>query len=177
LREASRSSAALDARDFGGAMAMGKDLSNKTELGVGNHVIIIAGCAIAAGLCIPFAWFGIRRVSVMRWINPPSWRYILIFTLVCLVSYLTAGLIVVGVKWFRRASFSWLLVATFGSMILATVYKFKLYHVGGGSISSEMSVVRVNDALESALWLSMFTLPFSAAVYYTARAMSRKQHE
>ena len=131
---------------------MFKDLSNKTKFVVGNRVVIIAGCAIATGLSIPFAKFGLRRVSVMRWINPPSWRYILTVTLICMVSYLAAGLIVVGVKWLRRASFSWLLVATFGSMILAALYKFDLYHGGAGSISTQMVVARVNDALESALW-------------------------
>jgi len=110
----------------------------------------------------------------MRWINPPSWSYILTFTLVCLVSYMVAGLIVVGLERLRRTTFCWLWVATFGSIILATVYKFELHRGGGGSISSQMFVARVNDALESALWLSMFTLPVSAAVYYMASALSPK---
>ena len=152
---------------------MFEDLSNKTKLSVAN-VVIIAGCAIATGLSIAMAWFGIRRVSVMRWINPPSWRYVFTFTLVCLVSYLAAGLIVLGVKWLRRASFSWLLVSIFGSMILATVYKFQPYHGVGDSISSEMFVARANDALESGLWLTMFTLPISAAIYFAGRGLSRK---
>ena len=153
---------------------MFKDLSNKTRLAVGNHIIIIGGCAIATGLSIPCAWFGMRRVSVMRWINPPSWWYIVTFTRVCLLSYLAAGLIVVGVNRLRRARFSWLLVATLGSMILAVVYKFQLYHGGVSTISSHLFLARVTDALESTLWLSMFTLPFSAAIYYTATALSRK---
>jgi len=138
-----------------------------------NKVSLIFSCAIVAGLSIPVPWFGMRRISVMRWINPPSWRYIWTFTLICLVSYLIAGLIVVGIRFMRRASYCWLFVAIVGSLVLAVVYKFKLYS-GADGISSEMFTARVSDALESALWLSIFTLPISAAVYYVARAAGRR---
>ena len=149
-------------------------LNEQNQMSVGSHVAIISACAIASGLSIPIAWFGIRRVSVMRWINAPGWRDIFTFTLVCLVSYLAAGFIVLGVKWLRRSSLSWLFVSVFGSMILAIIYKFQLYEVGGVSVSSQMSIAQVSDALESALWLSMFTLPFSVAVYFMASALSLK---
>lgn len=138
-----------------------------------NNVGLIFSCAIVVGLSIPVAWISMRRVSVMRWINPPSWRYIWTFTLVCLVSYLIAGLIVVGIRFLRRASYCWLFVAIVGSLVLAVVYKFKLYS-GADSISAEMFIARGSDALESALWLSIFTLPISAAAYYVARAAGRR---
>jgi hypothetical protein len=115
-----------------------------------------------------------RRVSVMRWINPPTWRYILTFTLVCLASYVAAGLVVAGVSFMRRASYSWLLVAVFGSPVLAVIYKFRLYPGGDGALASERLITLVGDALESAVWLSVFTLPFSAAFFYLSRAAGRR---
>lgn len=151
-----------------------KALANKMVSLPRNNVGLIFGCAIVAGLSIPVAWFGMRRVSVMRWINPPSWRYIWTFTLVCLGSYLIAGFIVVGIRFLRRASYCWLFVAIVGSLVLAAVYKFKLYPGADDGISSEMFIARVSDALESALWLSIFTLPISAAAYYVTRAASRR---
>jgi hypothetical protein len=123
-------------------------------------------CAFVTGLSIPPAWFGILRLSVMWPINTPSWRFITTWTLISLGSYLSAGLLFIAIRVMRTHAFNWLLLSVCGALVLAIVYTFHVLPISQLSFT-ELLLVHFRDALGTTLWLSLFTLPISALVYYS----------
>jgi len=145
----------------------------RKELSPGKFWTLCA-CAIVAGLSIPTAWFGLLRLSVMWQINTPSWRFILTWTLICLGSYVSAGLIVLAIPDVRTRSFSWVLLTVCGAFVLAIVYTFQRLPISQLAFN-ELVVIHFRDALGTTLWLSLFTLPISALVYYSASFLSTRR--
>lgn len=112
------------------------------------------------------AHFGILRISVMWPINTPSWAFIITWTLICFASYLSAAMLLSAIQAARQSRYSWVLVSVVGSFVLALVYTFyppPLSHLS----FSEVLLVHFRDALGTTFWLSIFTLPVSALVYYS----------
>jgi len=132
----------------------------------------ILACAFVTGLSIPAAWFGILRLSVMWPINTPSWRFIATWTLICLVSYLAVGLILIAIP--KARTLPWLLLSVCGAFVLGTVYTFHRLPISQLSFS-ELLLIHFRDALGTAFWLSLFTLPISASVYYSASSLSTRR--
>lgn len=123
-------------------------------------------CALILGLSIPAAKFVFLRISVMSRINPPTWYYIATFTLVCLGSFLGAGLCLCAfnrvVKW-RRAS---LLVSALGSFVLAVAYTFETLPISKLTWW-DLFANHFRDSLGTALWLTVVTLPIAALIDYS----------
>ena len=126
----------------------------------------ILACAFVAGLSVPTAWFGILRLSVLWPINTPSWRFITTWTLIALVSYLTAGLLFIAIPTLKSFSLTWLLLSIGGAFLLAMVYTFRPLSVSQLGVS-DLLFVHFRDALGTTLWLTLFTAPISALVYYS----------
>jgi hypothetical protein len=123
-------------------------------------------CAVVAGVSLPAAFFGFLRISVLARINPPSLTRIATTILFCVACYLTAALLVIWVKSLRRIVPSWMLIAILGSTVLV---------ISGGIWSrpeilqfplSELSE-KLRDAVGVIIGVSIFTLPFTAAVHYS----------
>ena len=142
-------------------------LGEKVENFSSSRMSVIVGCALAAGLSIPVAWFGILRISVMWRINTPSWAYILEFALICVTCYLAAALLLIGAKFHTKAVLGWILVAVLGSFILASFSDvWRNSEIWHRSVY-DLIFVHLRDALERTIWLSIFTLPFAAVVNYS----------
>ena len=132
--------------------------------------------AVVAGIALPTAVFGLLRISVLGRINPPSFSKITTATLLSLSCYLLASLLIIWLKNLRRVLPSWVFVAVVGSAIL----------VVAGGVWMRPAVLRLSlaeivsdklpDALGTIIGLSIFTLPFTAVVYYIGsilRALGR----
>lgn len=145
----------------------------RKELSPGKFSTLCA-CAIVAGLSIPTAWFGLLRLSILWPINTPSWRFILTWTLICLGSYMGAGLLVIAIPPVRTRAFSWVLLTVCGAFVLAIVYTFQRLPISQLSFN-ELVLIHFRDALGTTLWLSLFTLPISALVYYSASFLSTRR--
>jgi hypothetical protein len=134
----------------------------------------ILACALVAGLSIPTAWFGFLRLSVMWPINTPSWRFVVTWTLICLGSYLSGGLFLIGIRAVRTHAVNWLLVSVCGAFVLAIIYTFHRLTISQLSFN-ELLLVHFRDALGTTFWLSLFTLPISALVYYSTSIISTRR--
>lgn len=134
----------------------------------------ILACAFVTGLSIPAAWFGFLRLSVMWPINTPSWRIITTRTLICLVSYLAAALLLIAIPKARTFPFNWLLLSVCGAFAVAIVYTFRPLPISQLSFS-ELLLIHFRDALGTTFWLSLFTLPISALVYYSTSSFSTRR--
>jgi len=121
----------------------------------------------------PAAWFGFLRLSVMGPINTPTWRFIAIWTLICLVSYLSVGLLLIAIPKARTLPFNWLLLSICGAFVLAIVYTLGRLPILQLSFS-ELLLIHFWDALGTTFWLSLFTLPISALVYYSTSSFSTR---
>ena len=126
----------------------------------------ILSCAFVAGLSIPIARFGILKLSVLWPINTPSWRFITIWTLISLGSYLVAGLLFMATPALKSFSFNWLLLSIGGAFLFAMVYTFRPLSFSQLGLSDPLPV-HLWDALGTTLWLTLFTAPISALVYYS----------
>jgi hypothetical protein len=126
----------------------------------------LLACSVVIGLSIPAAWFGFRRLSVMWPINTPSWLFITSRTLICLGTYLSVGLLFSAIRRVRTFAFNWALLSICGSFVLAVIYTFKRLLILQLS-SSNLPLDHFQDPLGTAFWLSIFTLPISAFVYYS----------
>jgi hypothetical protein len=141
-------------------------LGEKIESFSSDRIRVTIGCSLAAGLSIPVAWFGLLRISVMWEINTPSWTVMLRGGLECVSCFMAAGLLLILAKAHRKIVFDWVLVVVSGSLILAIfdvgrhldVWRLPAY---------DLIFVYLRDALEDTVWLSLFTLPFAAAVKYS----------
>jgi len=58
-------------------------------------------------------------------LNTPSWRFIMTWTLICVGSYLSAGLLFIAIRAVRTHAFNWLLLSVCGAFVLAIVYTFQ----------------------------------------------------
>lgn len=144
---------------------------NQSQFG---RCLQILACAIVAGLSIPVAWFGLLRLSVMWPINTPNWRFIMAWTLICLGSYLIAGLLIIAIRKLRTFACNWLLLAICGAFFLAIVYTFKRLPISQLSFN-DLVLIHFRDALGTTFWLSLFTLPISALVYYSTFLFSTRR--
>ncbi len=100
----------------------------------------------------------------------------LTFAFACVSCYLAAALLLILVRAHRTSALSWFFVVVVGSFILAIfadvwrnpeIWQLSAYdHI----------FIHLRDALERAVWLSLFTLPFAALVKYSGsivRAVGR----
>ena len=131
----------------------------------------ILACAFVVGLSIPAAWFGFLRVSVMWPINTPSWLFITSRTLMCLGSYLSVGLLFIAIRRVRTFAFNWVLLSICGSFVFAVTYTFKRLLILQSGFT-DLPVDHFQDPLGMTFWLSIFTLPISALVYYSTSFFS-----
>jgi hypothetical protein len=133
-------------------------------------------CAVFAGVALPTAYFGLLRISVFGRINPPSFTKIATALLLSLSCYLAASLLAIRLKSLRRVVPSWMFIAVMGSAVLVVV----------GGVWMRPAILRLSlaevisdkllDALGTIIGLSIFTLPFTAVVYYAGsivRAIGR----
>jgi hypothetical protein len=58
-------------------------------------------------------------------INTPSWQFIVTWTLICLGTYLSAGLLIIAIRTVRTCAFNWVLLSVCGAFVLAIVYTFQ----------------------------------------------------
>ena len=139
-----------------------------------DALLQILACAFVTGLSIPAAWFGFLRLSVMWPISTPSWRFITTWTLICLVSYLAVGILLSAIPKTRTPPFNWLLLSVCGALVLAIVYMFHRLPISQLRFS-ELLLIHFRDALGTTFWLSLFTLPISALVYYSISSFSNRR--
>jgi hypothetical protein len=144
---------------------------NQSQLGQSLQIL---ACAFVAGLSIPTAWFGFLRLSVMWPINTPSWRFIMTRTLACLGGYLSVGLLFIAIRAVRTHALSWVLLSVCGAFVLAIVDTFLGLTIAQLSFS-ELLLIHFRDALGTTFWLSLFTLPISALVYYSTSSFSTRR--
>jgi len=126
----------------------------------------ILACAFFLGLSIPAAHFGFLRISVMWRINTPTWNYIANYTLVCLSCFLGAGLLLCATKVITKSERVWVLLSVLGSFVVALVYTFRRLPLSQLTLS-ELLLVHFRDALGTMFWLTLFTLPVAAFIYYS----------
>jgi hypothetical protein len=88
------------------------------------------------------------------------------WTSICVGCYIGAGLILITIRAVRRFAFSWVLLSISGAFVLAMVYTFRGLRISELSFTDLLSI-HFGDALATTLWLSIFTLPVSALVYYS----------
>ncbi len=130
-----------------------------------RQVVRLLACAAVLGLSIPSAHFGLLRISVLWPLNTPTWNRILTYTVVCIVSYLSAALILSAHKMTRKSRFCRVFLSILGSAALALVYTF--YRLPLSEFTrSELLLIHLRDALATAFWLTLFTLPISALFYF-----------
>lgn len=145
-------------------------MSNKSATSISQSQLArclqILASAFVVGLSIPIGWFGILRLSALWPINTPSWRFIANWTLICLVSYLVAGLLVIAIRTARTFSLNWLVLSISGSFLLAIIYTFRPLSLSQLGVT-DLLLVHFRDALGTTLWLSVFTTPISALAYYS----------
>ena len=141
-------------------------LANKIEKFSADRLSVIVGCALAAGLSIPIAWFSLLRISVLWRINTPSWTFIIKSALVCISCYMAAALLLILAKAHRKTTFSWIFVAVLGSFILAISDVWQS-PASMPLTASDFISGPVKDLLEKTLWLSLFTMLFTALVRYS----------
>jgi hypothetical protein len=133
-------------------------------------------CAVVAGIALPAAFFGLLRISIFGRINPPSFAKIATATLLCLSCYLVASLLVVWLKSLRRVMPSWVWIAVLGSAILVITGGIWMRPAILRLSLAEIVSDKLPDALGTTFGLSVFTLPFTAVVYYAdsiVRAVGR----
>lgn len=90
----------------------------------------------------------------------------LTFALLCVSCYLAAALLFVLTKAHTRITAAWIPVVVLGSLVLAIfdvwsspeLWRFFAY---------DLVFVYLRDTLERTVWLSLFTMPFAAAVKYS----------
>lgn len=143
-----------------------KSPGSRNQSQFGRWLQILAS-AFVVGLSIPIGWFGILRLSVLWPINTPSWRFIANWTLICLVSYLVAGLLVIAIRTTRTFFLSWLVLSISGSFLLAIIYTFRPLLISQLGVTDLLLLVHFRDALGTTLGLSVFTTPVSALAYYS----------
>jgi|GEM_PF-7092496 len=143
---------------------------NQSQFG---RCLQILACAIVTGIAIPTAWFGFLRLSVMWPINTPSWRFITSWTLICVGSYLSVGLIFIAIRAVRTFGFNWALLSVCGGLVLAIIYTFKRLPISQLNFN-DLLLIHFRDALGTAFWLSLITLPISALVYYSTSFFQRR---
>jgi hypothetical protein len=107
-------------------------------------------------------------------INTPSWRFFMTRTLICLVSYLAVGLLLIAIPKARAFPFNWLLLVVCGAFVLAIVYTFHRLPISQLSFT-DLLLIHFRDALGTMFWLSLFTLPISALVYYSTSSFSTRR--
>jgi hypothetical protein len=148
----------------------------KDQSAIGQALRIVS-CALVVGLIIPTAHFGFLRLSAFWPINTPTGSFIATYTLLCLGSYLSAGLLLTANQLTRRSGYGWAFLSIMGSFVLALVYTFRPLPLSELSFS-ELLLVHFRDALGTTFWLSIFTAPISASVYYSMSFFnsSRIQH-
>jgi hypothetical protein len=138
-------------------------LGEKVEAFSCDRLRVILGCALAAGLSIPVAWFGFLRISILWRINTPSWAFMLTVAVVCLSCYMAAALALIWAKVHKYAG-GWVLTIILGSFILA-VFSDVWRNPEIWQLSlRDLILIHLRDALERTLWLSLFTLPFATLV-------------
>jgi hypothetical protein len=133
----------------------------------------ILACAFVTGLSIPAAWFGFLRLSVMWPINTPDWQFIATATLICLVSYLAVGFLVIAIPKARTLPFNWFLLSVCGAFTVAIAYTLRRLPISQLTFS-ELLLVHFREVLGTTFWLSLFTLPISALVYYSTSSFSTR---
>lgn len=142
------------------------DLAEQVEKFSGDRLRIIIACALAAGLSIPVALFGLLRISVLWRINTPSWAFILTFTLACVTCYMTSALLLIWAKQHRKNAFGWVWMIILGSFILAVFNNVWATDISRHSVY-DLVFAYLHGALERTAGLSLFTLPFAALVNYS----------
>ena len=150
-------------------------LTKKIENFSNDRLRVVIGCALAAGLSIPVAWFSVLEILRFSW-DAPSWAYILKSTLICISCYLAVALLLILAKAHRKLAHDWFVVVVMGSFILVIIedvwpnpeiWRLPVY---------DLISVHLLDALEKTHWVSLFTLPFAALVKHSGsivRALNR----
>jgi hypothetical protein len=139
-------------------------LANKIKSFSSDEIHVIVGCALFAGLSIPAARFGL-----VGSLKPLRWAYVLTYTLICVTSYMAAALLLIWTKFFRKTTLGWAAVAVLGSFILAIVYHLRL--VPAQSPVYDLVFIHLRDALGTAFWLALFTLPLAVLVKYSGNVV------
>ena len=148
--------------------ALFSTLARKIENFSNDRWKVVVGCALAAGLSIPVALFGLLRMSVFWEFKPPRWAHMLEVALACVSCYMAVALLLILVKAHRKLPHDWLVVVIVGSFILAILDVFRHINIWPPPFY-ELISVHMNDVLERTHWLSLFTLPFAALVKYSGR--------
>lgn len=142
----------------------------------GEPMRVALACAAVAGIALPAVFFGLLRISAFGRINPPNFIKVVTATLLCLSCYLAASLLVIWLKSLGRAVPSWVLIAVTGSVILVVVGGIWMRPAILRLPLAEIASDKLPDALGTMVGLSVFTLPFTAVVYYAGsivRAIGR----
>ncbi|HEY9404084.1 MAG TPA: hypothetical protein VIQ24_15605 [Pyrinomonadaceae bacterium] len=143
-------------------------LGEKVEAFSCDGMRVTLGCALAAGLSIPIAWFGFLRISILWRINTPSWAFMLTVAIACVSCYMAAALLLVWAKVHEKAV-GWVMAIILGSFVLAVFSDvWRNPEIWQFPVRDPFSV-HLRDALERTIWLSIFTLPFAALVRYAGR--------
>ena len=135
------------------------------------RVDIAGAIAAGAGLCVTGLVF--LKASMLDRVDPLDLNGFSYLVLLTTMPYLAAGLLV-QLLWttrLRRKIPSWIMIALIGSMFVVVSAGAWSFYTHGLAFEALADFIRdkVKDGLGVFVILSLFTLPITAAVYYSQR--------
>lgn len=139
------------------------------------RVDMTSAAAAGAGLCM--TGLVLLKVSMLDRVDPLDLNGLAYLVLITMIPYLAAGLIVhlLWNKSLRHAIPSWIMIALLGSLFVVVSAGVWRFYTNGLAFETVADFIRdkVKDGLGVFVILSLFTLPITAAVYYSQRIVKR----